>query len=116
MTVRRHQAESTTGASVAGVSPAAVRHFLLQAAEMASWTPAYLQKTLAVDPKIAKGVLTALSAVGYIEPDPKDRGNWRNTASGNAMAGVSKARPIKRETAEKALAEFLNRVREVNLE
>ena len=103
-------------AQIAGVSPGAVRDFLLQSAESSSWAAAYLQKTLVVDAKTARGVLTALSAVGYIEPDPDEPRKWRNTEAGNKMAGVSKARPIKRKTAEKALTDFLARVREVNLE
>ena len=109
------QAQSPQG-KVTGVSPSAVRDFLLQSAELPSWTAAYLQQTLAIDAQTARGVLTALSAVGYIEPDPEQPRNWRNTEAGNKMAGVSKARPIKRRTAEKALVDFLARVREVNLE
>jgi hypothetical protein len=74
-------------AQLAGVSPTAVRGFLLQSAESPSWTAAYLQKTLAIDGQTARGVLTALSAVGYIEPDPEQPRNWRNTEAGNKMAG-----------------------------
>jgi hypothetical protein len=103
-------------AQAAGVSPSAARDFLLQSAESPSWTAAYLQKTLAIDAQTARGVLTALAAAGYIESDPGQPRNWRNTEAGNKMAGVSKAKPIKRKTAEKALADFLDRVREVNLE
>jgi hypothetical protein len=105
-----------TGAQIAGISPAAVRDFLLQSAELTSWPVAYLQKTLAIDVPTARGVIHALSVVGYIEPDPANSKNWCNTEAGNKVAGVSKARPIKRKTAEKALADFLVRVREVNLE
>jgi hypothetical protein len=116
MGTRSQQAGQKAKADTAGVSATAVRDFLLQSAETPRWSLAHLQKTLAVNTQTARGVLTALSAVGYIEPDPEDPRHWRNTAAGNAMAGVSKARPIKRKTAEKALTEFLNRVREVNLE
>jgi hypothetical protein len=52
--------------------------------------------------------------VGYIEP--LKGGKYRNTSEGNAVAQVSNARPIKRETAQKALDEMLQRVKQVNLE
>lgn len=50
---------------------------------------------------------------GYIEAAGT---KFRNTEAGNAVAKVSKAKPVKRATAEKALEEFLTRVRTVNLE
>jgi hypothetical protein len=105
-----------TQKSASGVSANAVRDFLLQAAELANWKPAYVQKTLGVDGRTATTVLNTLAMAGYVERDTTAQGAWRNTAAGNAMAGVSKARPIKRQTAERNIEEFLARVRDVNLE
>ena len=97
---------------VAGVSPSAVRGFLRQSAELPTWTAADVVKALDIDAKTAEGVLTAMQIVGYIEP--VKGGKYRNTEAGNAVAHVSKARPIKRETAEKALADLLARVKNLN--
>jgi hypothetical protein len=101
---------------MAGLTPDAVRGFLLQAAESPNWTPAYAASTLAVDPKSIGGVLAALSMVGYIEPDPADAKLWRTTEAGNAVAGVSKAKPVARKTLERSLQQVLERIREVNVE
>lgn len=116
MATRRKRAETGSTADAAGVSAAAVRDFLLQSAETPNWSTAQLQKILAVEPAVARGVLAALKAAGYIEQDPRNLQRWHNTEAGNSMAGVSRARPIKRKTADKALAELLDRIREVNLE
>ena len=77
---------------VAGVSPSAVRGFLRQSAELPTWTAADVVKALDIDAKTAEGVLTAMQMVGYIEP--VKGGKYRNTEAGNAVAHVSKARPI----------------------
>jgi hypothetical protein len=101
---------------MAGLKPDAVRGFLLQAAESPSWTQAYAASTLGLDTKAAGGVLAALSMVGYIEPDPDDRKKWRNTEAGNAVAGVSKAKPVTRKTVDRSLQQVNERIREVNME
>jgi hypothetical protein len=45
---------------------------------------------------------------------PGRRNQYRNTAAGNAVAGVSKAKPVLRKTVEKAVGELLGRVKQVN--
>lgn len=102
--------------STAGLKPDAVRSFLLQAAEFLSWTQTYAASTLGLDTKTAAGVVAALSMVGYVEPDPDDRKKWRNTEAGNAVAGVSKARPVARKTVDRSLQQVLERIRDVNME
>jgi hypothetical protein len=97
-----------------GIAAGAVRAFLHQSAELDTWTAADVQKALSIDANAAKGVLAAMQMVGYIEP--LKGGKYRNTSEGNAVAQVSNARPIKRETAQKALDEMLQRVKQVNLE
>ena len=101
---------------LSGVSAESVRGFLLQAAELGSWSSADLQKNLGIDASTARGVVTALQMTGYVESDGKNANRWRNTEAGNAMAGVSRARPITRKTAEKALEELKKRIDEVNRE
>jgi predicted nucleotidyltransferase len=91
----------------------AVRGFLLQSAESSSWTAADLAKGLGIEKGATKDVLAAMLMAGYIEAEGS---GFRNTEAGNAVAKVSKARPIKKQTAEKALEDFLGRVKTVNLE
>ncbi len=69
-------------AAIAGISAAAVRGFLLQAAELDSWTPDYAAKTLAVDKATAQQVIEALQVMGYVEPIPGRRSEYRTTEAG----------------------------------
>jgi hypothetical protein len=96
------------------VSAQAVRDFLLQAAELGTWTSRDAAKFLGVGPKDVKDALAALESVGYVERVPRSKDEWRNTESGNTVAGVSKARPIKRDTADEKLEEFVTRAHKVN--
>ncbi|HYI92911.1 MAG TPA: hypothetical protein VEX68_05165 [Bryobacteraceae bacterium] len=109
MATRKKQADT----SPSEVSASAIRGFLQQSAEMQSWTVDDLSKTLSIDKAAAKSVLATMQMVGYIEPSGS---RYRNTEAGNAIAKVSKAKPIKKATAEKALEEFKKRARDVNLE
>jgi hypothetical protein len=97
-----------------GVSADAVRKFLLQAAELESWTAEQAGKILGVDGGAARDVIAALTMVGYIEPEPGKKQRWRNTAAGNTVAGFKAVRPITRKTADRALADLLARVQQVN--
>jgi hypothetical protein len=46
--------------------------------------------------------------------DCRQRSYWENTIKGNALAMATAARPVKRATADRALAQFLDRVATVN--
>ncbi len=96
------------------VAPAAILDFLRHSADRGSWTVADVARMLGVDRKEADQAIATLAAAGYIEPVPKKRGAWRNTAGGNEVAGVPKTRPVARKTAEQNLKAFLDRVRQVN--
>jgi predicted nucleotidyltransferase len=109
MSTRRKQPDP----GIATISPAAVRVFLQQSAEFPSWSVEDLAKALGIDKALAKGAIAAMQMSGYVEPAGS---SFRNTEAGNAVAKVSKAKPIKKATAEKALNDFLARVRTVNLE
>jgi DNA-binding transcriptional MocR family regulator len=95
------------------LSPAAVREFLSQSADLKSWTATDMAKLLGVSRERAEQIVAALAAAGYIERLGGHRA-WRNTAAGNAVAGVSKASPVNRTTVEKNLAALLDRIRQVN--
>ena len=102
--------------SVSGLSADAIRAFLREAAELSSFDAKYAAKILSTDGKTIEGVLAALSMFGYIEPAPDDPNWWRTTQAGSVVAGVSRAKPITRKTAERALADVVTRIKEVNLE
>lgn len=59
---------------------------------------------------------TELEAQGYTEqaPERNQKQYWCNTIKANAPANASAARPVKRATADKALAQFMERVKQVN--
>jgi hypothetical protein len=96
------------------VSAQAVRDFLLQAAELGDWTARDAAKFLNLSAKDVKQALAALESVGYVERVGRAKDTWRNTESGNTVAGVSAAKPIKRETAADKLNEFVERAHKVN--
>lgn len=96
------------------ITPAAVRGFLRQSAEMPEWTAEDAAKALGIKPGDAKAVLAEMQMAGYIET--AGRTKYRNTAEGNAVAQVSKAKPIKAETAAAAVSDLLARIKTVNLE
>lgn len=54
----------------------------------------------------------ALQAEGLIETSP--HGGWRVTQAGETMAVATAAKPVTRQTAERALTQFLERVEQVN--
>jgi hypothetical protein len=94
------------------INARAVRHFLVQAAELEGWDAAYIREMLGVGADTAAEVVSALALAGYVEA--AEKGHWRNTPEGNRVAGVSSAPPIKRATLQKNLEAFLTRVQEVN--
>jgi len=95
--------------------PALVVRRLLRRAMQDFWTRQIVASELKISPPRASRLISALRAAGYVEPVPGERrGTWRNTTLGNALANATTARPVKRGTAERRLAEFLSRVREVN--
>jgi hypothetical protein len=73
----------------ADISETATRQFLLQAAELETWTPDYLRQVFGLDAPGAKQALAVLQAAGYVEPVGGRRNQRRNNAAGNAVAGVS---------------------------
>jgi hypothetical protein len=95
-------------------SARAVRDFLLQAAELGNWTSRDAAKFLSLPAKDLKQALATLESVGYIERVRGAKDTWQNTSSGNTVAGVSTAKPIKRETAADKLEEFVERAHKVN--
>ena len=98
---------------VTTTSAAAVLSFLKQSALEPTWSISYFARALGVDAQTAKRTAAELAAVGYIEPIPGKADNWRNTEAGDTVAGAKEPR-LTRATADKAVADFLDRVNHVN--
>mgnify|MGYP001567118943 CR=1 FL=1 len=74
-------------------------------------------KVLGLRGKSALRVLKTLEQQGFIKkntsaPDPKK--NWKHTIKGGAISNALFSAPVSRRSAERALSEFMDRVREVN--
>lgn len=71
---------------------------------------------LALRPKAAAFFLNRMVDLGFVRGTGKSNGrkSFEVTSNGQALANASAARPIHRRTAERALAQFLERVHRVN--
>jgi predicted nucleotidyltransferase len=79
------------------------------------WTADDVALEMKIDRAAAEELIAALLTSGYVGKAPrKPAGTWRNTIAGNALANSTAAKPIRRETGEDRLAEFLGRVRLLN--
>jgi len=76
------------------------------------WGEAALEKAAKLTPGSGRAFAEALEAEGLIEAAPHDR--WTVTQAGHTLAAATAANPVSRQTAERALAEFLERVARVN--
>jgi predicted nucleotidyltransferase len=102
--------------TICGISIMSVRNFLRRSGRLRNWRAEYASSLLKLDEKQTVELLIELEEKGYIEKDELYYGEqcWHNTINGNALGGASAAKPYKRKTAEKALAEFMERVQKVN--
>lgn len=102
--------------TICGIEIIAIRNFLRKSGRLQMWRAEYLSSSLKLSPEQVNELLFELENRGFIEKDKTDYGEqyWHNTVSGNALGGASATKPYKRTTAEKALAEFMERVGEIN--
>lgn len=98
---------------VAGIPILEIRHMLRRSAN-SYLTREEVADVLGLSNSDAKRVVQTLQTEGFIEPDPTWEGHYRNTTRGNALCMASTGTPIYRKTAERLLAEFMERVRKVN--
>jgi predicted nucleotidyltransferase len=83
-------------------------------------TLATIAELLDIDLFKAKQVFQVLSTEGYIEPfdslttSDGDHESWQTTIKGNALAHATARKPITRQTADRVVQEFLNRVKKIN--
>jgi predicted nucleotidyltransferase len=76
------------------------------------WGVAELEAAAALPPGSGRDLVEALQTEGLIEASA--RGAWSVTQAGRRLSVASAAKPVTRATAEKSLAEFLDRVEQVN--
>jgi predicted nucleotidyltransferase len=100
---------------VVGFPAKQIRKLLRQNAEFLSVED--VTKVLGLTGESALQLLENLEQKGFIEkntfaPDPDK--NWKHTVKGGALGKALFSAPVFRESAEKALVEFMDRVQEVN--
>jgi len=102
-------------AIIAG-QPAFKIRSLFRKADSSSWGAEFVAEELSITLKAARSVIQELHQLGYIERDPRfGDGPWsKTTLQGNALALASAMRPLRRSSADRALAEFLDRVQQLN--
>lgn len=123
------------GSDVAGIPILTIRDFLRRIGDDA-WTVRWMLKELDVEQDVALAALEELEVQGFVKrrsekewfeehvvvqgaispPENRHASNapaWATTIKGNALRMASAAPSAKRGTADRVLAEFLQRVREV---
>ncbi len=100
---------------VVGFSAKQIRKLLRQSDQFLSVDD--VTKVLGLKGEIALRLLKTLERQGVIErntsaPDPNK--NWKHTIKGGALSNALFSSPVSRRNAERALNEFMDRVREVN--
>jgi predicted nucleotidyltransferase len=74
-----------------------------------------VQRVAGVDGQQAAALIAAMKKAGLVKANRgRDRGTWSTTRLAQRLGAPSAAKPISRETAERALGEFLDRVKTVN--
>jgi predicted nucleotidyltransferase len=98
--------------TIAGHPALVVRNCLRTLRARISWNLATLEMAANVEPGTGKRLVRSLAAAGLVRS--AGRGWWEMTQAGQRLSSATAAKPITRQTAEKALAEFLARVERVN--
>jgi predicted nucleotidyltransferase len=78
------------------------------------WGEEALEKAAKLTPGTGPALAKALEVEGLIEASR--HGGWTVTQAGDTLAVATAARPVSRHTAERALAQFLERVARVNVD
>jgi len=101
------------GRAVPDIAAPALLSFLKQVAAEPSWDAKRVAHILEVKAADVSQIVATLEMLGYAEPVAGQKGHWRNTASGNAVAGA-KAPRFNRESVLDALAELRTRAQEMS--
>jgi len=101
---------------LAGIPILEIRRLLRRSKNIYQWNVFFVQEELGVSIDQANAIIESLEKEGYVEPGEisRDEKYWRNTVKGNALALGSAAKPLRRDSAENKLVDFLSRVKQVN--
>jgi hypothetical protein len=99
-----------TSQRIAGLPALQVRR-LLRRGRQRTWDADFVRDVLGVEPSVARTLIAELERLGLVQPEEDA---FCNTVAGNALANATAARPVRRATAERALARFMQRVEHVN--
>lgn len=104
-----------SGELIAGYPAIEVRHFLRRY-RLTDFYIEAAEDALTLSSRAATIFMNKLKVLGFIEELDKWHGRraFRPTIKGQALANASSARPLHRKTAERLLAQFLERVQRVN--
>jgi predicted nucleotidyltransferase len=101
--------------SIGGYPALFVRKLVRTLTNHLDWDLETLERTLHLRPNEASRLVKALEAAGLAKANRgKGPKKWTTTQLAQSFASATAAKPITRQTAEKALAEFLERVTRVN--
>jgi hypothetical protein len=84
-----------------------------------TFLPVNATKILGIKTEQATQLLERLEQGGFLErnpalPNSDDEQSWKRTVKGGALAIALFSTPVSRQSAEKTMSEFLDRVRQVN--
>lgn len=100
---------------IGGYPAPVVRKLIRRLSALMFWNEADVRKAAAVSFREAGALLTVLHRQRLVERNRgENRSTWHVTQLGQTFASATMAKPITRRTAERALSEFLERVRRVN--
>jgi len=102
---------------VAGFTARKIRELLRQSVD--SLSARHATKILEIKTKQAIRLLERLEQGGLLErnpalPNSDDEQSWKRTVKGGALANALFSTPVSRQSAEKRMREFLDRVQQVN--
>ena len=103
---------------VAGFPARKIRELLRQSVD--SLSAHHATKILEIEMKQARQLLDRLQRDGFlkknpVEPNSDREHSWRRTVKGGALANALFSKPVSRQSAEKTLSRYLDRVRQANL-
>jgi hypothetical protein len=101
--------------TIAAQSAVRVRNFLRRSGSDL-WGLEFVQRQLGIDRPTAQALVDELVHLGFVQQASEfsDGPYWRMTQTGSTFSLATAAKPVRRQTADKAVSAFLQRVREVN--
>src|SRR5690606_31072258 len=98
--------------TIAGYSSFEIRELMRRLDH--EWTPRYVAEVMHFSVQEAEALVHQLEIEGYGERVSESENVWRTTIQGSRLRNATAAQPIKRSTADRILAELIERVHEVN--